>query len=200
MSTPEISPYQQMANTLANYQRVLAENVIRTEDPDYIQRMWKESEDVVDGLEPFSPDGRMDPAIHKEILDDLTKLVGGHPPEVGRDMTIPRQTLVEQSFRSSMQSEIDETLKAISNTLEFRRGYADKVPVSITSPEWSKAFYEYVIRIQSSEPGDELSIRRAGYQVKQSSGELLGDLGELDVRFARNGFVVIRGGKQEMEE
>lgn len=204
MSAPEFSPYQQMAHALARYQRVVAENEIRAEDPDYVQRMWKESEDVVDGLDLFSPDGRMDPAIYKEIIDDLTRLVGGHPPEVGRDMTIPRQALVEQSFRSSMNSEVDESLKATANTLAFRREFADKVGVPATSPNWKTAFCEYLGKVaQATAAGDELSARRGMQGTNHSStGQPEGtsevaDVDDDEARFARSCFIVIDGGKTE---
>lgn len=202
MSTPELSPHQQMANALAGYRRVVAETKIRAEDPDYVQRMWKESEDIVDGLDLFSPDGKMDPAIHKEIIDDLTKLVGGHPPEVGRDMTIPRQALVEQSFRSSMNSEVDESLEATANTLALRKEFADKVGVPATSPNWKTAFYEYLGKVaQATAAGDELSAHRGTQDTNHSStGQPEGFNGVADVdddeaRFARNCFIVIDGGK-----
>lgn len=107
-----------------------------------------------------------------------------------------------------MESEIDEALRSTANTLEFRRKYVDKIRVPITSPEWKKAFFEY---LESDEcagltnPVDELSARRRS-RLANLSGNVLPvgfagiDMADVDARLERSYFVVIEGGKQEIDE
>lgn len=196
-----------MANALAGYQRVVAEKEICEEIAGDVKGWWKLSEELVDGVERdlSGREFQMDPAEHKSMMDDLAIRLGGIAPEVGRDMSIPREAFVQLCFRDMMDGEINTWIEDTTKQLEFRRRYANKVPVPITSPEWGRAFSEYVKSTQSNESGDELSMRRAARSAELNSEALSEDFGildsdELDAQFARSCFVVIDGEKQENDK
>ena len=206
MSTPEMSPHQRMANALAGYQRVVTEREIREEIPDDVSGWWKLSENLVDGIDEYFSDGRMHPPDHKEILDNLTWRLGGRPPEVGRDMSVSRRALVELCFRDMMEDEINTWLRDTAKMLEHRREYADKVGVPITSPDWNKAFSEYLERDESAmTPNDELLAHRNARLASLSGEEPIADftgfdIDDFDAQFNRSCFTVIYGGKQETDK
>jgi len=142
MATPETSAFQNMANALGRYQRVVAENEILQQDSVEVRGWWNICGPMVDGFDDSEPDGMLDPVDRKDHIDDLTARLGGVARVVGNDMIITKKDMVELSFRDIMEDTINTRIKDVEGLLAFRREFSLKhgITAPITSPEWDTEF------------------------------------------------------------
>lgn len=146
--------HQDMLNALINYQRKVAEDEIRSEEPDTVKGMWLLAGELVDGYVGSNTEEGyvlvpLDAEEKQEIINDLTVRLGGMACEVGRDLSVSKKQLVELCFRDMMDDLVDQ--RTHSN------GYPSQkvIPMDV--------------------PIDELALRRGELKLSNFPGGSLSD-------------------------